>query len=116
MVSATEALVAGMATEAANTVWEEFLCGVRKDGNHGLQVTGRKHLKTIMREIEGRCAVAVNELDGFVAKLEPKEAAAAGRVVWDRNYHNFVVDVRSAYDVKCAELAKYSVWYFCWLI
>ncbi|KAJ2991463.1 hypothetical protein HDV02_003768 [Globomyces sp. JEL0801] len=110
MVTATEALVANMASEAANTVWLEFVEKVRKSGNHPVQVTGRKHLRTMMREVEGIAATSLNELDSFVSRLEPASAAVTGRQIWDRNYHNFQADLRSAYQRKCDELARYSQW------
>ncbi|KAL2912516.1 Guanylate-binding protein 6 [Polyrhizophydium stewartii] len=110
MVSATEALVSNMATEAANTVWIEFVDKVRKMGNHPIQINGRKHLRTIMREVEGVANIAMNELDQFVSKLEPAEAAQVGRQVWDRNYHNFQADIRAAHQRKTEELARYSQW------
>ena len=34
MVTATEALVSNMATEAANAVWEDFVSKIKKKGNH----------------------------------------------------------------------------------
>ncbi|KAJ3303635.1 hypothetical protein HDV03_003609 [Kappamyces sp. JEL0829] len=99
-----------MASEAANTVWVEFVEKVRKSGNHPVQITGRKHLRTIMRELEGIASPSQNELDGFISRLEPPEAALVGRQIWDRNYNNFMADVRAAYNRKTEELAKYSQW------
>ncbi|KAI8924845.1 hypothetical protein BC831DRAFT_463415 [Entophlyctis helioformis] len=110
MVTATEALVGNMATEAANTVWTEFVDKVRKMGNHPVQVNGRKHLRTIMREVEGAANAAMNELDAFISKLEPSEPAQIGRQIWDRNYHNFQADIRAAHQRKTEELARYSQW------
>jgi hypothetical protein len=110
MVTATEALVSNMASEAANTVWIEFVEKVRKQGNHPVQVTGRKHLKTIMRQVEGCASESLSELEGFISRLEPAEAAAIGKQVWDRNYNNFEADIRAAYKLKTDELAKYSQW------
>ncbi|KAI8912732.1 hypothetical protein EDD86DRAFT_188494 [Gorgonomyces haynaldii] len=110
MISATEALVANMASEAANTVWLEFVDKVRKMGNHPIQVTGRKHLRTIMREVEGVANVSLNELETFVSRLEPNEPAQIAKQIWDRNYHNFQADIRAAHTRKSEELAKYSQW------
>ncbi|KAJ3273400.1 hypothetical protein HDV01_004276 [Terramyces sp. JEL0728] len=110
MITATEALVSNMASEASNTVWVEFVAKVRKAGNHPVQVTGRKHLRTIMREVEGIATASQNELEGFIARLEPAEAAVIGRQIWERNYHNFQADLRAAYQRKADELAKYSQW------
>jgi hypothetical protein len=110
MITATEALVSNMASEAANTVWIEFVEKIRKQSNHPVQITGRKHLRTIMREVEGSANQAKLELDQFISRLEPPEAAAIGTQIWDRNYHNFQADIRAAYQRKCDELAKYSQW------
>ena len=110
MITATEALVSNMASEASNTVWIEFVEKVRKQGNHPVQITGRKHLRTIMREVEGCASAAQNDLEGFVSRLEPAEAAVIGTQIWERNYHNFQADIRAAYQRKCDELAKYSQW------
>ena len=110
MITATEALVSNMATEAANTVWTEFVEKVRKAGNHPVQVTGRKHLRTIIREVEGLASEATIELDSFISRLEPPEAALVGKQIWDRNYHNFQADIRAAYQRKTDEMAKYSQW------
>jgi hypothetical protein len=63
-----------------------------------------------MREVEGAGNQAQNELDAFISRLEPPEAAAIGNQIWERNYHNFQADVRAAYQRKCDELAKYSQW------
>jgi hypothetical protein len=110
MVSATEALVSNMATETANALWEEFLVAVKRAGNHPLQVTGRKHLRTILRQISGIANAKYAALQEFVNKLSPPEAAMVGITVWHRNYHNFEMDVRAAHGKKVAELAKYSAW------
>ena len=110
MITATEALVSNMASEAANTVWIEFVDKIRKSGNHPVQITGRKHLKTIMREVDGFASQAQNDLDSFISRLEPPEAAQVGRQIWDRNYNNFQADIRAAYQRKVDELAKYSQW------
>ena len=48
MITATEALVSNMASEAANTVWQEFVEKAKKQGNHPVQITGRKHLSCRM--------------------------------------------------------------------
>lgn len=110
MISATEALVSNMASEAANTVWIEFVEKTRKNGNHPVQITGRKHIRTIMREVEGAASGCVLELENFINKLEPPEAAVIGREIWDRNYHNFLADIRAAYQRKSDEIQKYSQW------
>lgn len=110
MISATEALVSNMASEAANTVWIEFVEKTRKQGNHPVQINGRKHVRTIMREVEGVASGCVIELEQFIGKLEPAEAAAIGMEIWNRNYHNFQADIRSAYQRKADELQKYSQW------
>ena len=110
MITATEALVSNMASEGANTVWQEFIEKARKQGNHPLQITGRKHLRTILRELEGIASQAHTELESFVSKLEPIESAQVGLSIWDRNYHNFSADVRAAYTRKTDELARYSQW------
>lgn len=110
MVTATEALVSNMASEAANTVWQEFVDKVRKAGNHPIQITGRTHLRTIQRQVENVAHLSMNELDAFLGQLEPSEAAVVGRQIWDRNYHNFQADIRAAHSRKSEELAKYSQW------
>ena len=110
MVTATEALVANMASEAANTVWIEFIERVRKMGNHPSQITGRKHLRTLLREIEGAANQALNDLDSYIGRLVPSEPAVIARTTWDRNYRNFVSDVKAAYARKAEDLAKYTRW------
>ncbi|KAI8823395.1 uncharacterized protein EV422DRAFT_520900 [Fimicolochytrium jonesii] len=110
MVSATEALVANMASEAANSVWTDFIAKVRKQGNHPVQITGRKHLRTILREVEGAANLCLNELESFTSKLVPNEPAAIAKSTWDRNYRNFEMDIRAAHKRKADDLAKYTQW------
>ncbi|KAJ3006288.1 hypothetical protein HKX48_000201 [Thoreauomyces humboldtii] len=110
MVTATEALVANMAAEAANSVWTDFIAKVRKQGNHPVQITGRKHLRTMLREVEGAANTCINELEGFTQRLVPHEPAAVARSTWDRNYRNFEQDVRAAHQRKADELARYTQW------
>ncbi|KAI9006190.1 hypothetical protein BC832DRAFT_584088 [Gaertneriomyces semiglobifer] len=110
MVTATEALVANMAAEAANTVWTDFIEKVRKQQNHPVQINGRKHLRTILREIEGAANQCLNELEGFTSKLVPNEPAAVAKQTWDRNYRNFEIDIRAAHQRKSEELARYTQW------
>jgi hypothetical protein len=110
MVTATEALVANMASEAANTVWSDFVDRVRKQGNHPSQISGRKHLRTILREVEGAANTAMNDLDAFVGRLVPSEPAVIAKTTWERNYRNFEADIRAAHARKAEELAKYTQW------
>ena len=110
MVTATEALVANMATEAANSAWIEFVEKIRKSGNLPVQITAKKNLKTIMREIEECASPSVNELDEFLSRLEPVEASVVGRQLWDRNYHNFCADIRSVYYQKTEQLERLTLW------
>ncbi|TPX73017.1 hypothetical protein SpCBS45565_g00104 [Spizellomyces sp. 'palustris'] len=110
MVTATEALVANMAAEAANTVWTEFIDKVRKHGNHPVQINGRKHLRTILREVEGAANGCINELETFTSKLVPNEPASIAKQTWDRNYRNFEMDIRAAHQRKAEELARYTRW------
>ncbi|KAJ3417561.1 hypothetical protein HDV05_000018 [Chytridiales sp. JEL 0842] len=110
MVSATEALVANMASEAANTVWSDFVERVRKQGNHPSQISGRKHLRTILREVEGAANIAMNDLDSFIGRLVPSEPAVIAKTTWERNYRNFEADIRAAHSRKAEELAKYTQW------
>ena len=108
MVSATEAMVTNMATESAYTVWNEFVGKVRKMGNHPVQITGRKHLRTIMREVEGAANTSYTELEAFLSKLEPIETAKLGLEVWNRNYSTFEADIRAAHQRKSQEIARYT--------
>ncbi|KAI9362977.1 hypothetical protein DFJ73DRAFT_620638 [Zopfochytrium polystomum] len=110
MVTATEALVANMASEAANTVWIDFVDRVRKQGNHPSQVSGRKHLRTILREIEGAANQSLNDLETFTSRLVPAEPAAVARHTWERNLSNFEADIRAAHNRKSEELARYTQW------
>ncbi|KAJ3044205.1 hypothetical protein HDV00_002883 [Rhizophlyctis rosea] len=110
MVTATEALVANMAAEAANTVWTDFILKVRQQNNHPVQVNGRKHLRTILREIEGAANSSLIELESFTSRLVPAEPAAIARATWDRNYRVFESDVRAAHARKQEELQKYNAW------
>ncbi|KAI8589480.1 hypothetical protein BDZ88DRAFT_418332 [Geranomyces variabilis] len=110
MVSATEALVANMASEAANAVWTDFIAKVRKQNNHPVQINGRKHLRTVLREVEGAANACLNELESFTTKLVPAEPATVAKTTWDRNYRNFEQDVRAAHKRKADELAKYTRW------
>ncbi|KAI8800537.1 hypothetical protein BJ742DRAFT_685972 [Cladochytrium replicatum] len=110
MVSATEALVANMATEAATTVWIEFVDRVRKGGNHPSQVTGRKQLRAILREVEGVANNAIGELENFINKLVPSEPAVVAKAMWERNYAAFESEIRAAHARKAEELAKYTQW------
>ncbi|KAJ3328754.1 hypothetical protein HDU76_009342 [Blyttiomyces sp. JEL0837] len=110
MVTATEALVANMASEAANTVWTDFVDRVRKQGNHPSQVTGRKHLRTILREVEGAANISINDLETFTSRLVPAEPAIIAKTTWERNFRNFEADLRAAHGRKSEELAKYTQW------
>ncbi|KAJ3287746.1 hypothetical protein HK104_008472 [Borealophlyctis nickersoniae] len=110
MVTATEALVSNMAAEAANTVWIDFVGKVRKQGNHPVQINGRKHLRTVLREIEGAANSSINELESFTARLVPQEPAGIARATWDRNYRVFEADVRAAHQRKFDELKRYNAW------
>ncbi|KAI8854939.1 hypothetical protein BC829DRAFT_378855 [Chytridium lagenaria] len=110
MVTATEALVANMASEAANNVWSDFVERVRKSGNHPSQISGRKHLRTILREVEGAANHAMTELDNFIGKLHPNEPALVAKTTWERNFRNFEADIRGAHSRKAEELAKYTQW------
>ena len=110
MVTATEALVANMAAEAANTVWTDFISKVRKQQNHPCQVTGRKHLRTVLREVEGAANSSKVELDAFTSRLVPAEPATIARITWDRNYRAFESDIRAAHQKKHEELQRYSAW------
>ncbi|KAI8825728.1 uncharacterized protein EV422DRAFT_513985 [Fimicolochytrium jonesii] len=110
MISATEALVANMAAEAANAVWTDFIARVRKQGNHPVQVNGRKHLRTILREVEGAANTCLNDLESFTTKLVPAQPAAIAKTTWDRNYRNFEMDIRAAHKRKADDLAKYTQW------
>lgn len=100
MITATEALVSSMASEAANTVWIEFVDKVRKMNNHPMQINGRKNLRTILREVEGASNLSLTELNVFISQLEPAISAQVGRQIWDRNYNNFIADVKGAHARK----------------
>jgi hypothetical protein len=108
MVTATEALVSNMASEAANTVWTDFVERVRQLRNHPSQINGKKHLRTILREVEGAASICLNDLDTFTGRLQPAEPAAIARITWDRNYKNFINDLKTAHHRKTEELAKYT--------
>lgn len=110
MVSATEALVANMAAEAANTLWTEFVHKTRRAGLHPSQITGRKHLRTITREIEGVSNQVLVDLETFTAKLFPREPAAVAMTIWEGNLNSFMMDVRAAHARKANNLARYTVW------
>jgi hypothetical protein len=110
MVSATEALVTNMASEAANSVWTEFISRVKKAGNHPKQINGRKHLRTIMREVEGAANTSLNELESFVNRLVPEEPAKIARQTWDRNYSQFENEIKFVHQKKSEQLAKYTQW------
>lgn len=110
MVSATEALVGNMAMEAANTMWSDFIHKARKAGLHPQQVNGRKHLRTMLREVEGISNMCLNELESFTSKLVPAEPASVAKEIWDRNYKNFVTDITTSYNRKASDIARYSAW------
>ncbi|KAJ3094483.1 hypothetical protein HDU96_001660 [Phlyctochytrium bullatum] len=110
MVSATEAMVANMASEAANSLWSDFVDKVKRSGNHPSQITGRKHLRAILREIEGHANSALVDLDGFIAKLHPAEPAQIARAAWERNFRSFEEDLKAAHARKAEEIQKYSQW------
>ncbi|KAJ1551838.1 hypothetical protein HK405_013735 [Cladochytrium tenue] len=110
MVTATEALVANMASEAANAVWADFVERVRRQGNHPSQVSGRKPLRAVLREVEGAANRCLNDLDAFTSRLVPSAPAAVARHAWDRNLANFEADVRAAHQRRAEEMARYSQW------
>ncbi|TPX51739.1 hypothetical protein SeMB42_g00870 [Synchytrium endobioticum] len=110
MVSATEALVANMASEAANAAWSEFVERCRQVGNHPSQVSGRKHIASIMNEVHTIAAEAQDELEAFVSKLEPSEPASVGKQLWKRNLKHFEEDLKNAHAKRVQEIAKYTRW------
>jgi hypothetical protein len=110
VVSATEALVANMASEAAHTLWKEFIQKSRRAGLHPSQITGRKHLRTITREVEGISNSVLVELEGFCGKLFPSEPAGVATVIWESNMANFMLDVKAAHGKRANNMARYTVW------
>ncbi|KAJ3380992.1 hypothetical protein HDU92_005656 [Lobulomyces angularis] len=110
MISATEAMVTNMATEAANTVWADFIRKVRKQQLHPTQINCRKHLRTILREIEGISNSCLNDLEAFTLKLEPQKLALVGREIFDTNLKNFKQEIKSTHLKKSQSLAKYTIW------
>ncbi|KAJ3112410.1 hypothetical protein HDU96_004589 [Phlyctochytrium bullatum] len=110
MVTATEALVVNMASEASNNAWSDFVDKVRKTGNHPSQISGRKHLRTVLREVEGAANSCLAELEAFISKLHPQEPALVAKTTWERNYRSFEADIRAAHSRKAEELAKYTQW------
>ncbi|KAI9341907.1 hypothetical protein BDR26DRAFT_859777 [Obelidium mucronatum] len=97
MVSATESLVTNMATEAANTVWADFLTRAHNSQNTPNQINGRKHLRTTLRELEGFQNMCLIDLESFTARLQPQEPASIARIIWDRKYEEFIESVRVAH-------------------
>lgn len=67
MVTATHALVSNMAMEAANTCWHDFIREARKAQLHPSQINGRKHLRTIVRELEGVSNACFVELVSIIS-------------------------------------------------
>jgi phage gp37-like protein len=110
VVSATEALVSNMASEAAHTLWKEYIQKTRRAGLHPSQITGRKHLRTITREIEGISNSVLVELEIFCGKLFPSEPAAVATVIWESNMANFMIDVKLAHEKRANNMARYTVW------
>ncbi|KAJ3138184.1 hypothetical protein HK100_012931 [Physocladia obscura] len=117
MVSATESLVANMATEAANMVWTDFCTRAHANNNTPEQIkatpigsASRKHLRTVLRELEGFANIAVIDLDTFTARLQPREPAAVARIIWDRNYAMFLEDVRTAHGAARIGVEQNGVW------
>ncbi|KAJ3235799.1 hypothetical protein HDU81_000155 [Chytriomyces hyalinus] len=110
MVSATESLVSNMATEAANTVWADFIMRARNSNNTPQQINGRKHLRTILRELEGFANMALIDLETFTCRLVPQEPASIARIIWDRNFDAFMEDVRAAHAARSTDVQKTTVW------
>ncbi|KAI8829985.1 hypothetical protein BJ741DRAFT_621342 [Chytriomyces cf. hyalinus JEL632] len=110
MVSATESLVSNMATEAANTVWADFITRARNSNNTPQQINGRKHLRTILRELEGFANMALIDLEAFTCRLVPQEPASIARIIWDRNFDAFMEDVRTAHAARSTDVQKTTVW------
>ncbi|ORY42203.1 hypothetical protein BCR33DRAFT_660965 [Rhizoclosmatium globosum] len=111
MVSATESLVANMATEAANTVWSDFLTRARSTHNTPAQINGgRKHLRTTLRELEGFANMALIDLETFTSRLRPQEPASIARIIWDRNYDAFIEDVKAAHGSTQVQVVEQGVW------
>ena len=48
------------------------------------QITGKKHLRTILREMEGIANECLNQLESFTNKLVPSEPAEIAKEIWDR--------------------------------
>ncbi|KAJ3074658.1 hypothetical protein HDU98_010654 [Podochytrium sp. JEL0797] len=110
MISATESLVSNMATEAANTVWSEFLHRATQSNNTPAQLNGRKHLRTVLRELEGFQNMALIDLEGFTSRLQPQQPAAIAKIIWERNYDTFIEEVKAAHGGHSGELVKHGVW------
>ncbi|KAJ3354839.1 hypothetical protein HDU83_004512 [Entophlyctis luteolus] len=113
MVSATESLVTNMATEAANTVWAEFVARARAARNAPDQLTdarSAKHLRTVLRELEGFAHMAEVDLETYTCRLQPREPVAVAQLMWQRNYNAFVADVKRAHSGKVVDEEKRGEW------
>lgn len=95
-----------MASEAANTLWTEFIHKARRAHLHPSQINGRKHLRTISRQLEGISNSCLVELEAFVAKLFPKEPANVALVIWESNMANFMAEVKAAHAKKATDIAR----------
>ena len=73
-------------------------------------MVGRKHLKTIMREVEGAANTCLNDLEVFVNRLVPLEPASSGLITWERNFKSFEAELQQVHKIKRDELAKYTQW------
>ncbi|KAJ3357142.1 hypothetical protein HDU83_008649 [Entophlyctis luteolus] len=113
MISATESLVTNMATEAANTVWAEFVARARAARNAPDQLTdarSAKHLRTVLRELEGFAHMAEVDLEAYTCRLQPREPVAIARLLWQRNYDAFVADVKRAHSGKVVDEERRGEW------
>ncbi|KAK5669722.1 hypothetical protein QVD99_004108 [Batrachochytrium dendrobatidis] len=110
MVTATEALVNNMAMEAATTLWNNMMTQLKLSGNLPTQITGRKPLEAIMREVERVAIPAVHDLDSFVSRLEPPGPACVGRQYWDRMYDDLQREIRESYILKHEKVMRYRAW------
>ncbi|KAI9209437.1 uncharacterized protein BJ171DRAFT_418838 [Polychytrium aggregatum] len=111
MTTVTEAMVANMATDAANTIWEGFVSRLRRTGNHPSQINGRKPLPQIMQEVESAANTAIDELEGFVNRLVPSEPAVVAKTIWERNYQHLESSIQATYRQKLHERSQEKTWF-----
>lgn len=105
-IPSSQSLVEKMAIEYSRVIWDDFIIKIRKRNLHSSQITGRKHLKTILREIDSISNTCISLIDDYNKKLAPSTSVAHDK--FNENLQIFKSDVEFVYKEKTSDLVEYE--------